>query len=482
MGLYAVTILAGSLDAATRLRAMELDLHERSARRRPETGEIAVPGVLDDADIARVRTAGYTVQINQDLEQVAAERAAEVQPSVNRMAPNLRAATGDATNSKEADVSALEMLFDLSDVGTAGNAPEVRAVLGGYLTPEEIESSIQALAAAHPGKAEVVGLPELSWEQRASHALRIRAGTGAQRVGVLLTGCMHAREWGGADICLAFATNLLKSHAAGTSLKYGSKTFSAAQVKTILERLDIIILPNVNPDGKAFSQGNDPLASGPQGTWWRKNRNPNPGLAARGVDLNRNFDFLWSSGIGTSTSATSFTYRGKHAFSEPESRNIRHLLDTFPNIAFYVDVHSHGELILFPWGDDDNQGNKPAQNFQNPAFAGVRGQPGDTAYREFIPVADQAMLRTLAKNMNTALKTVRGRSYTVQQAVGLYPTSATSDDYIFSRHRADPTKTKVYGFTVEFGTEFVPPYAEMRNIIADVSAALTELCRAATAP
>jgi hypothetical protein len=63
---------------------------------------------------------------------------------------------------------------------------------------------------------------------------------------------------------------------------------------------------------------------------------------------------------------------------------------------------------------------------------------------------------------------VRGNHYTVQQAVGLYPTSATSDDYAFSRH--------VYSYTIEFGETFVPPFNDISNIIKDVCAAMGELC------
>jgi len=85
----------------------------------------------------------------------------------------------------------------------------------------------------------------------------------------------------------------------------------------------------------------------------------------------------------------------------------------------------------------------------------------------------------LADGVNAALAEVRGRSYTVDQAVGLYPTSATSDDYSFSRHRADPARRNIYGFTIEFGQQFAPPYAEMRRVMADVAAGLTELCRRA---
>ncbi|MEC2746490.1 carboxypeptidase, partial [Bacillus cereus] len=64
----------------------------------------------------------------------------------------------------------------------------------------------------------------------------------------------------------------------------------------------------------------------------------------------------------------------------------------------------------------------------------------------------------------------------VQQAVGLYPTSATSDDYAYSRHIVDSSKNKIYAFTIEFGQEFVPPYEEMRLIIKEVNAAMTEFC------
>ena len=77
--------------------------------------------------------------------------------------------------------------------------------------------------------------------------------------------------------------------------------------------------------------------------------------------------------------------------------------------------------------------------------------------------------------MNNSLKSVHGRCYTVQESSGLYPTTGTSTDYAFSRHLVDSAKTKVRGFTIEFGEEFIPPYDDMRKIIKDVSAALTEL-------
>jgi len=78
--------------------------------------------------------------------------------------------------------------------------------------------------------------------------------------------------------------------------------------------------------------------------------------------------------------------------------------------------------------------------------------------------------------MNSALEQVNGSRYTVQQGVRLYPTSGTLRDYAFSRHYADNLKRKIYSFTIEFGKEFVPPFSEMKNIIKEVNAAMTEFC------
>jgi murein tripeptide amidase MpaA len=111
--------------------------------------------------------------------------------------------------------------------------------------------------------------------------------------------------------------------------------------------------------------------------------------------------------------------------------------------------------------DDDNQTTHPDQTFLNPAFDGKRGNLGDPLYREFIRSADEIKAVGIATRMNQALAEVRGRKYTVQQGAGLYPTSATSSDYVFSRHQADAGQPDICGFTIEFGEEFVPPFNEM---------------------
>lgn len=434
------------------LDKFELDLKSRAARQLA-ADRFMVPGILTDEEVRQVEAAGYTVEIVSDLSRVAEERVQEVS-HINRFA----------------EVAGLSGF-------------EKRAVLG-YMTADEVESALVNLQALHPDLVTLIELPNRTWENRVSHAVRIRAGTNMDRAGVLFTGSMHAREWGGSDICINFLVNLINAYSASSALTYGGKNFPAAQVRTILENLDVFVFPDVNPDGKHYSQTYNPNSGTSQGFWWRKNRNPNNavGSSSPGVDLNRNFDFLWASEIGTSSSPSSFTYKGQSAFSEPESRNVKYLFDTYPNIGYFVDVHSYGGLILYNWGDDNNQTTDPGQNFLNPAYNGKRGNLTDTLYGEFIPAQDKETIVKLADRMNSALAAVRGKNYTVQQSVGLYPTSATSDDYVFSRHIVNGLNRKVYAYTIEFGEEFVPPFSEMNNIIQEICAAMSELCWAAAGP
>ncbi len=240
-----------------------------------------------------------------------------------------------------------------------------------------------------------------------------------------------------------------------------------------MENLEVFVFPDVNPDGKHFSQ----TGRSAEEVYWRKNRNPNAitNTGDIGVDINRNFDFLWSSGIGTSTDPADEIYKGTDLFSEPENKNVQYILDAYSNIGYYLDVHSYSSLIMYSWGNAKNQSIDSNQNFRNPAYDDARKDPNSN-YEEYIPTEDELRMKDLANRMNAALAAVRGRGYEVQQSVGLYPTTGTSDDYMFSRHFVDGMKNKVLGFTIEFGRDFIPEYSEMEKIIDDVCSAMTELC------
>ena len=345
-----------------------------------------------------------------------------------------------------------------------------------YMTTAEVETRIEILSLLFPTLCQRLALPNTTHEGRASHALRIRTGPRVTRPGVYLIGGVHAREWGSPDILIFFAEALLGAYQNNSSVVLLGKTFTVAQIKSILENVELVVFPVVNPDGRTYSQTTD--------IWWRKNRGPTPTAGVLGIDINRNYDFLWNFTVQfapgllpASTNPIYETYHGTAAWSEPETKNIKYLVDLHPTIRHFVDVHSYSQLILYPWGDDAAQTTDTAQHFQNAAFDGTRGITADTAYREFMEPVDLTRYQAVSLRLNQALQQVRGKTYIQGPgATTLYIVSGASKDYMYARHLADPPKLKIDSYLFEWGTQFQPPYAEMDNIIKDVSAALIELC------
>ncbi|KAJ0123269.1 carboxypeptidase a [Diaporthe amygdali] len=294
-------------------------------------------------------------------------------------------------------------------------------------------------------------------------------GTCNKAYRVYFNGGIHARERGSSDGVLYFISDLLYANATGAGLTYGSKSYTNAQVKTALAA-GIVFVPLSNPDGVAYDQSSN--------SCWRKNRNPasSTGSASSiGVDLNRNFDFLWdftkkfassAQSSVASTSPSSETYHGTKAFSEPETH----------------------------WGSDTNQNKYSYINFLNTTYDGynTRGVLTDTpgsgkAYGEYTPSAEQTANVQASDRMAAAMSASKGRSYTSMQAAALYPTSGASDDYSYSRHFADPSLNLVHGYTVEFGfgnsaasCPFYPTVAQYNTNLREVGAGFMEFILAAT--
>ena len=355
---------------------------------------------------------------------------------------------------------------------------------GGYLTVDEVERALVIGEKNHGPYFERIPLPHLTWEKRRVHACRIAKGNGRGRPAVCFIGGVHGREWGGPDILVYFAMRLLRAYRDKHGFQLGKRRVSPAQVRRLIDTMDILLLPQVNPDGRHFSMDRH--------AFWRKNRRPAPrGQTFRsvGVDLNRNFPFLWrfdqhfapKTVESTHKPGDYETYVGPRPASEPETRNVMWLLDRFPNIRYFVDLHSYGETILHSWGSDDDQSTNREMTFRNKAYDGKRGLILDDVYREYMPAADRKEAVQMGRHMAAAIRLVRGRKYQVKQSVGLYPTAGSSDDYAYSRHWVDPKKGKIIAYTIEWGrshasTPFHPPYPEMRKVMREVSAGLLALC------
>ena len=338
--------------------------------------------------------------------------------------------------------------------------------------------------------------------------VRVAGGTGGRRV--LFIGGAHAREWVPPDALLTLLQRLLDAYAGEHDLEipaftdtaptpdivYPAVTIAAADVRRIVEEVELFVVALVNPDGRAFSQSSQANAM------WRKNRRPPPaGSQCRGVDANRNYDVAWDferyynrpgeAAVSASKNPCDLqVYIGPSAASEPEVRNVAELLREH-DIEFFMDVHSFSRLLLFPWGMDSNQSRDPDQTFRNPDWDDRRdGGPGGP-YGEFI--SSEALDRhvRIGRAMHDAIlngagsdRRARARSeYAVQASLALYPTVGGASDYAFSV-RDDGSITS---FTLECGSDrdgeggFQPVPAIYPKIEREVHLAALAMLREAAA-
>jgi murein tripeptide amidase MpaA len=202
----------------------------------------------------------------------------------------------------------------------------------------EIGSAIKALVGTYG--VSTVTLPYKTFNGATQTAAYVGAGTDKSNYHLYLSAGMHARERGGPDNLIYWISDLLAANKSGSGLTYGKKTYTNAQVKSILSA-GIVFFPLVNPDGVTYDQSS--------GSLWRKNRNTKSGSsgASIGVDINRNFDFLWNfkkyfdpSESPASTSPSSEAFAGTSAVSEPETKNHVSVYDSFPKVRWFMDIHS----------------------------------------------------------------------------------------------------------------------------------------------
>src|ERR1700756_420100 len=108
-----------------------------------------------------------------------------------------------------------------------------------YLNVTEVESAVSvATSAPFTSFTQLITLPNLTWESRQCHAIKIANGSGSGRPGVYFLGGIHSREWGSSDILINFVEQLEQAYHNGTGLTFGSRTFSAADIQTIVNTLD----------------------------------------------------------------------------------------------------------------------------------------------------------------------------------------------------------------------------------------------------
>lgn len=240
-----------------------------------------------------------------------------------------------------------------------------------------------------------------SFEGRDIWCLRInpdeKNNTSSKKPGVLIVGNHHSREHLTNEMVLLFAVYLLENK-------------NNPDIQKYINKLDIYIIPMLNPDGVEYD-----IATGKY-RWWRKNTNTLNTNSVVGVDLNRNYDFNWCK-QGASSSPNSDTYCGKSAFSEPETKVLRDFMIKNKNIKTAISYHSYGSLVLYPWGGKDS------------------------------PVEDEKDRNAFIKHANEMAKIL---GYTAQQSSDLYIATGDMADWAYD-------KLKVLAWTIELeGNSFYP--------------------------
>ncbi|KAG5677260.1 hypothetical protein PVAND_007031 [Polypedilum vanderplanki] len=116
----------------------------------------------------------------------------------------------------------------------------------------------------------------------------------------------------------------------------------------IVDNLEWFIIPVANPDGYIFSMETE------ENRGWVKNRRVNSGSQCIGVNIERNFDYNWGTGIGSSDDPCDDNFYGPAADSEEETKTIQFAVDIFRRIQHaYISIQANtvgfNGAITFPY-------------------------------------------------------------------------------------------------------------------------------------
>ena len=297
-----------------------------------------------------------------------------------------------------------------------------------YRTVEEAFVTAQTIVADHPNLATWTDVGD-SWEKHQNpvngYDLMVLRLTNSAIPGpkpkLFVMTAVHAREYATAELSTRFAEYLVDNHGVDPDATW------------LLDRFEIHLLLQANPDGRKQAE---------TGVLWRKNTDNDDGCANPtewGTDLNRNFEFYWhgcDNDVCSSGNACYELYRGPDAASEPETVAIQEYLRAqFPDqravplsatvpvtaTGVFLDIHSYGELVLWPWGFETSAPNALA-------------------------------LRTLGR------KLAYFNGYSPDQASGLYPTDGTTTDFAYG-------DLGLASYTFELGTWFFEDCAPFESTI-----------------
>jgi hypothetical protein len=309
---------------------------------------------------------------------------------------------------------------DLSAFYRSRYTDKEAATMGGFRTLPEIEAYLDSLSAANPTLVTPKFSIGLSIEGRNQWVVKISDNPLVDEAEpeIFYNSLIHAREPAGAAALMTFMEYLLDN--------YGSDT----EVTDVVDNRELYFLLVTNPDGYAYNEATDPSGGG----MWRKNRrnNLNGPTPDYGVDLNRNYGYLWGmDDDGSSPDPSDQTYRGSSPFSEPETQSLRDFAAARDFVIVH-NIHTYSNLVLWPWG------------YETGAY---------TDREEFFRVVGDSMTQY--------------NGYAPSTGWGLYPTNGAADDWFWGD---TITKPRMISLTTEIGGDddgFWPSPARIPILVAE---------------
>lgn len=274
--------------------------------------------------------------------------------------------------------------------------------MGGFFTYAEILANLDSMAARFPNLITVKQPIDtfLTHEGRPIYWVKIsdNPNSNENEPEVLYDALHHSREPASASQLIFYMWYLLENYNSNAEIKY------------LVDNLEMYFVPCINPDGYIRNQTTNPNGGG----MWRKNRRNN-GNGTFGVDLNRNYGYNWGyDNSGSSPNTSSDTYRGPSAFSEPETQAMKWFCENH-QFKLALNYHTYGDFLIYPWGYEASFFTPDSAVFVN--FAEIMTQDNNYTYG------------------------------TGDQTVG-YVTNGDSDDWMYGEQN---TKNKIFSMTPEAG-------------------------------
>ena len=197
---------------------------------------------------------------------------------------------------------------------------------------------------------------------------------------IIIHASIHAREYITTKLVMKQLDDFLYQYTNGQS--FAGKTYKELLADTALH-----IIPMVNPDGVSIAQyGPDAIsnpnvrnsimsmvAPGYNFSQWKAN--------ARGVDINRNFDALWSEYQGSPAPAPEM-YKGEYPGCEEESKALIAVTTNY-NVVRTISYHTYGEVIYWYFAQEGEL-LRSCESFTK-ALSDVAGYPADANYEKLDP-------------------------------------------------------------------------------------------------